>query len=206
MIHKTIESHDEYLKIVEQYQDYEAGTYKSMTLQEKMDFFDGVHTNNVPLFDEDGDDMETFDDYCAIEEDFLKHPEQFSLNNILDFMAMLDDSCYQPSFMDTITKIIHNIVRFYQLDGVVFLLSHLKDVPERGYEYGLFVSIQRLISDESVYSFAKEALSQISSDNRKFVLQILEKSSFPCLEEHGNELELRRKAELEAIAKNATFN
>ena len=71
MIHKTIESHDEYLKIVEQYQDYEAGTYKSMTLQEKMDFFDGVHTNNVTLFDVDGVDMERFDDYCAIDVAFL---------------------------------------------------------------------------------------------------------------------------------------
>ena len=58
MAYEKIESHDEYLKTVEQYQDYEAGTYQSMTLEEKMDFFDGVHTNRVPLFDEDGDDME----------------------------------------------------------------------------------------------------------------------------------------------------
>ena len=39
MAYEKIESHDEYLKAVEQYQDYEAGTYQSMTLEEKMDFF-----------------------------------------------------------------------------------------------------------------------------------------------------------------------
>ena len=32
MAYEKIESHDEYLKTVEQYQDYEAGTYQSMTL------------------------------------------------------------------------------------------------------------------------------------------------------------------------------
>ncbi len=31
MAYQKIESHDEYLKIVEQYLDYEAGTYKTMT-------------------------------------------------------------------------------------------------------------------------------------------------------------------------------
>ena len=53
----------------------EAGTYQSMTLEEKMDFFDGVHTNRVPLFDEDGDDMDTSDDYYAIRDE-LKFAEQ----------------------------------------------------------------------------------------------------------------------------------
>ena len=35
MEYQKIESHDEYLKIVEQYQDYEAGTCESMSLKEK---------------------------------------------------------------------------------------------------------------------------------------------------------------------------
>lgn len=41
------------------HQDYEAGTYQSMTLEGKMDFFDGVHTNHIPLFDEDGNDLDS---------------------------------------------------------------------------------------------------------------------------------------------------
>lgn len=47
MAYEPLESHDEYLKAVEQYQDYEAGTYQSMTLEEKMNFFDGIHTNQI---------------------------------------------------------------------------------------------------------------------------------------------------------------
>ena len=212
MAYQKIESHDEYLKVVEQYQDYEAGTYKSMTLEEKMDFFDGIHTNHVPLFDEDGDDMDTSDDYYAIRDEFLNHPEQFTLNNIVDFMEMLDDSCDQPSFMDTIIKIIHNIVRFYQLEGVICLLSHLREVPGRGYVYGLFWNVRYLIRDDPVYPLVKEALVQISPDDREFVLQILKGTDmckilginsktgkFPLLSECGDEIERNRKAELEDI-------
>ncbi len=212
MAYEKIESHDEYLKVVEQYQDYEAGTYQSMTLEEKMDFFDGVHTDHVPLFDEDGDDMDTFDDYYAIKDEFLKHPEQFKLDHILDFMKMLDDDCYQPSFMDTILKIIHNIVCYYQLEGVTYLLSHLHEVPSRGYEYGLFWSVRYLMKDDSVYPLVKEALAQLSPNDSEFVLQILEGTNmpailginseirkFPLLSEYGDEIEMKRKAELEDI-------
>ena len=56
--------------MVEKYSDYEAGTYQYMTLREKMNFLDGVHTDNIPLFDEDGDDMDTSDDYYAIRDEF----------------------------------------------------------------------------------------------------------------------------------------
>lgn len=212
MAYTKIESHDEYLEVVEKYKDYEAGTYQLMTLEEKMDFFDGIHTDHVPLWDEDGDEMDTSDDYDAIRDEFLEHPEQFTLDNILDFMEMLDDDCYQPSFMDTIIKIIHNIVCYYQLEGVIYLLSHLHEVPSRGYVFGLFSNVRYLINDDSVYPLVKEALVQITPDDRKFVLQILkgtdlpkvlgidhENRKFPILRECGNEIELGRKAELEDI-------
>ncbi len=212
MAYEKTESHDEYLKAVEQYEDYEAGTYQSMTLEEKMDFFDGVHTNHIPLFDEDGDDLETSDDYYAIRDAFLEHPEQFTLNHILDFMKMLDDECYQPSFMETIIKIIHNIVCYYQLEGVTYLFSHLREVPSRGYEYGMFWNVRYLIKDDSVYPLVKEALTQINSNDSEFVLQILEGTNmsailgidgetrkFPLLSECGDEIEMKRKAELEDV-------
>lgn len=212
MAYQKVESHDAYLKLVEQYSDYEAGTYQSMTLKEKMDFLDGVHTNNVPLFDEDGDDMDTFDDYTAIRDEFLNHPEQFSLDDILAFLEMLDDSCYQPSFMDTITAIIHNIVRHYQREGVMFLLSHLHEVSARGYEFGLFVNIHRLIKDDMTYQLMKEAVESLSSDTIRLIYRILngkdmpkvlkkdgEAVPFPIFDECSDETASERKQELETI-------
>lgn len=177
MAYEKIESHDDYLKIVEKYQDYEAGNYQSMTLEEKMNFFDGINKNQVPLFDEDGDDMETSDDYYAIRDEFLEHPEQFSLNHLLDFMKMLDDNCDQPSFMDTTIKIIRNIACHYQLEGVTYLLSHLHEVPDSGYQCGLLGIAHCLANDDTVYPLVREALTQISPRNREFVLQLLGSAS-----------------------------
>lgn len=212
MAYQKIDSHDEYLKILEKYSDYEAGTCQSMTLKEKMNFFNGVHTDNIPLFDEDGDDLETSDDYYSIRDEFVNHPEQFSLNNILAFLEMLDDSCYQPSFMENITTIIHNIVRYYQLEGVNFLLSHLSVVPEKAYLFGLFVNMRCLIKDEETYQLMKEAIKLAKPDTVILVQKILsgedmpgilEKdgnvNKFPIFAESADETELKRKQELENI-------
>lgn len=212
MAYQKIESHDEYLEIVEKYSDYEAGTYESMTLNERIAFLDGIHTNNIPLFDEDGDDMETADDYYSIRDDFLNHPEQFSLNDIPAFLEMLDDSCYQPSFMETVTTIIHNIARHYQSDGVVFLLSHLQEVPRRGYGCGLFGIVYRLIKDDATYPFMKTAIGLVSSDTLNLLHRIFagtdmpevleqdgKTSKFPVFDECGDETVLKRKQELEKM-------
>lgn len=153
--------------------------------------------------------MDTSDDYYAIRDGFLDHPEHFTLDHILEFIKMLDDDCYQPSYMDTIMKIIHNIVCYYQLEEVTYLLSHLHEVPSRGYEYGLFRNVRYLIENNSVYALVKEALMQISHGDREFVLQILkgtnmsailginsETRKFSLLSEYGDEIEMKRKAEL----------
>lgn len=207
MTYQKINSYDEYLKIVEKYSDYEAGTCQSMTLKEKMNFFNAVHTDSIPLFDEDGDDLETSDDYYSIRDEFVNHPEQFSLNNILAFLEMLDDSCYQPSFMENITTIIHNIVRYYQLEGVNFLLSHLSVVPEKAYLFGLFVNMRCLIKDEETYQLMKEAIKLAKPDTVILVQKILSGedmpevlgSKFPIFDECADEIELKRKQELEDI-------
>lgn len=212
MAYQKIESHDEYLKVVEQYKDYEAGTYQWMSIKEKMDFFDGIHTDNVPLVDGDGDDMETADDYAAICDEFMQHPEMFALADIRLFVEMLDDWCYQPSFMDTILEIIHNIVVFYGLNGVIFLLTHFKDVPERARQYGLIGSLRRLMNDEVTYPLLKKALKQIDPSARELVQLILKGEDAPKtperegeirhlykLDECGSEKVLKKKEELERI-------
>ena len=212
MEYQKIESHDEYLKIVEQYQDYEAGTCESMSLKEKMEFLAGIHTGSIPLFDEDGDDMDTADDYYSIRDEFLEHPEQFSIQDILDFFEMLDDSCQQPSFMETVTNIIHSIVRHYQLEGVAFLLSNLNKVPRTGYRFGLFVNMYLLLKDDITYPLMKDAIRLVPSDTVGLIYKILtgndlpevwekdgQTSKFPTFDECGDETISARKQELEQL-------
>ena len=60
MAYEKIKSHEEYLKIAERYQDCKPDAYKSMSFQEKMDFFAGVYTDNILLWDENGDELPTW--------------------------------------------------------------------------------------------------------------------------------------------------
>ena len=202
MAYKSLESHEEYLKILEKYKGYKKNTYQSMSLEEKIDFFDGIHTDNVPLFDENGNDtLGTLWDYGEISKEFIQHPEIFSLEDISKFIDMLDDNCYQPSFMDDTLKVIRSIIRFQGKDRVMFLWRHLSDVPEQGKEYGLCDSLRYLIVDDVTFSYLKEAVTLVDSSVQEFVRQIIdgEVSGLKCLLKYAGGTELERIHELKKI-------
>lgn len=201
MAYKPVESHEEYLKILENYKDYKRNTYQLMSLDEKINFFDGIHTDNVPMFDENGNDLWTLWDYGELYKEFIEHPEMFSIADISKFIEMLDDNCYQPSFMDDTLKVIRSIIRFRGVDGAVFLLLHLNDVPERGKEYGLYRSLRYLIVDDVTYPFLKEAVMLVDSPARELVRQIIngEIAGLPRFTAYAEGTELERIHELETI-------
>lgn len=174
MAYEPVSSHEEYLKCLEQYRDYQKNTYQSMSLEEQIDFFDGIHTDHVPMFDENGDDtLWTLWDYGAISREFVQHPERFSIQDISKFLEMLDDTCYQPSFMDDTLKVIRAIVRFYGTDGAEYLLTHLCDVPDRGREYGLNDSLRYLIADDVAFPYLKEAAARSAAPVQEFLLRLI---------------------------------
>ena len=75
MAYRPVQSREEYLEILEQYKDYQKGVYRSMSLEEKIDFFDGIHTDQVPMFDENGNDtLWTLWDYGELTKRFYPAP------------------------------------------------------------------------------------------------------------------------------------
>lgn len=201
MAYKKVPSHEEYLKILENYRDYKMNTYQSMSLEEKINFFDGIHTDNVPMFDENGNDIGTLWDYGHITKEFIQHPEMFSLADISKFIDMLDDDCYQPSFMDDALKVIRSIIRYQGKDGAIYFLLHLSDVPEQGKEYGLCDSLRYLIVDDVAFPFLKEALMSVEPSVQELVRQIIygEIAGLPSLLKRAQGEVLDRIQELEKI-------
>jgi len=202
MAYRPVESHEEYLKILENYKDYKEGTYRTMSLEEKIDFFDGIHTDHVPMFDEDGNDtIGTLWDYGEIREEFIQHPEMFSLGDISKFLEMLDDDCYQPSFMDDTLKVIRSIIRHQGRDGAIYFLTHLSDVPERGRQYGLCDGLCYLIVDDMAFPYLKEAVVSVDSSVREFVLKIMKGqiAGLPGILKYADGPESERIRELEMI-------
>lgn len=209
MAYKPVQSHAEYLKVLESYKDYKKNTYQSMSLEEKIDFFDGIHTDHVPMFDENGNDtLGTLWDYGEITKEFIEHPEMFSLTDISKFFKMLDDSCYQPSFMEDTLKVIRSIVRFQGKDGAVFLLLHLSDVPEQGKEYGLCDCLRYLIVDDVTFPYLKEAVMAVDSPVQELVCRILNGkiTGVPRLSTCAQGTELERILELEGLFSDSPEN
>ncbi|MBD5135479.1 MAG: hypothetical protein HDT39_05875 [Lachnospiraceae bacterium] len=209
MAYKPVESYEEYLKILENYKDYKQGTYQSMTLEEKIDFFDGIHTEHVPMFDEDGNDtIGTLWDYGEISKEFIQHPEMFSLDDISKFLEMLDDNCYQPSFMNDTLKVIRSIIRYHGREGAVFFLTHLSDIPEHGQEYGLCYSFRYLIVDDVAFPYLKEAVMFVNPSIQEFILKIIngEIAGLPALSKYAKGLELERIHELKMIISHTLKN
>lgn len=148
--------------------------YQSLTLAEKIEFFDGIHTERIPLFDEDGDDtLWTLWNYGEIFKEFVQKPEVFSIPDILRFLQMLDDDCFELSFMDETLKVIRSIVRCYGKDGALYLLSHLADVPEQGKGYGLYYCLKYLVHDETTFPYLMEAAPFLDDSARDLLLRIL---------------------------------
>ena len=195
MAYRPVQSREEYLEILEQYKDYQKGVYRSMSLEEKIDFFDGIHTDHVPMFDENGNDtLWTLWDYGELTKDFIQHPEVFSVTDISKFIEMLDDDCYQPSFMDDTLKVIRSIIRYHGKDGAVYLLNHLSDVPQRGKEYGLYDSLHYLIVDDIAYRYLKEAVMAVEPSVQQQVCQIIN-----SLKSWVDDIGLERIIELKGI-------
>lgn len=208
MEHQALGSREEYLKNLEHYRALKKDAWQSMSLEEKIDFFDGIHTDRVPMFDENGNDtLWTIWNYGEICNEFIQRPEMFSISDISKFMEMLDDDCYQPSFMDDTLKVIRSIVRFYEKDGAIYFLSHLSDIPEQGKEYGLCDGLWYLIVDDITFSYLKEAIAVVDSSIRNLLFQILHgEISGASLWEFAEDIEQERLCELEALLKDSIYN
>ena len=209
MAYKPIESHEEYLKNLEHYRKIKKNAWQSMTLEEKIDFFDGIHTDNVPMFDENGNDtLWTLWNYGEIYKEFIQHPEMFSVTDISKFIDMLDDDCYQPSFMDDTLKVIRSIIRFHGKDGAIYLLSHLQNVPEQGKEYGLCRSLRYLIVDNITFPYLKEAIALADDSIRNMLSRILhgEISGVTSPLKYAEGVERERICELEVLISSTSEN
>lgn len=158
-----------------QWSEYRRGAWKDMSLQEQMEFMDGVQRENIPIFDENGFDMDTLGDFWDIQDHLRRHPESLSLAHVPVLLAMLDDECFEPSMMEKVVDILVCLVLHHGAEGVKTLLSRLGDVPPEGRWYGHFRITQRLLWDERGAALLPEAVRGLDPAARALLLEILQK-------------------------------
>lgn len=170
-------------EMMEKYKDYRRGTYKSMSLQEKMDFLDGVQKEFIPIYDDDGMDMDTLVDFWDIQKEFTETPQMFEMENMVTLLHMFDDECFEITMMHELARIICCIAVHYGKEGICFLLEHLAEVPKEGMWHGHVRVMQFLMAGED-YFLLKEAVTQCTQPGREQLLAILSDSlNTDCFDE-----------------------
>lgn len=155
---------------------YQPGDYQTMTLSEKIDFLHRVHTEEVSLWDEDGNDNELWNDYHTIQEELLDHPEIFDFEDILHIMKNFDDGCFELSWQLNLARMLFRSISHKGKSGIAFYIRHLQAVPENGRFHGWHIPFQWLMEEETFPDLKKVLQEQNPKDTeiKKMVLQILD--------------------------------
>ncbi len=154
-------------------QNYSVGDYQTMSTAEKIDFLHKVHTEEISLWDDDGNENEIWKDYDTVQDELLCHPEMLDCEDVLHIMRIFDDDCFELSWQLNLAKML---CRSCQHDGknrTAFYLRHLQEVPPNGRLHGWHFPIQLLLEEKS-FELLKEAVREQTTETKKIVLQILD--------------------------------
>lgn len=153
--------------------DYSVGDYTAMNIKEKIEFLHLVHQNKISLWDENGNDNDIWNDYHAVQDELLHHPEQFELEDILRIMRNLDDDCFEITWQFHLAQMIFRGIMCQGENGIDFFLKNLREVPEKGRFHGWHFPIQWLLEEES-YPILKEVLHKQTPKTKEIIMQILD--------------------------------
>lgn len=154
-------------------QNYNVGDYQSMCVSEKINFLYRVHTEEISLWDDDGNDNEIWDDYHAVQNELLQHPEMLNCEDLLHIMRIFDDDCFEITWQFHLAQILYRNCLHYGKSRISFYLQHLQEVPLNGRFHGWHFPIQWLM-DEKSFLLLKETVQEQTIETKKLVLQILD--------------------------------
>lgn len=154
-------------------QGYGVGDYRRMGIAEKIDFLCKVHREEISLWDDDGNDNEIYNDYHAVQEELLDHPEMLGCEDVLHIMKSFDDGCFELTWQFNLATMVFRNCLYYGKSRIVFYLQHLQEVPSSGRFHGWHFPVQWLLGEES-FSVLKEAVLEQTPEVRKLVAEILD--------------------------------
>ena len=152
---------------------YSIGDVWSMDLPGKIDFLHRVHTEEVSLWDEDGNDNEIWEEFHAVQQELLAHPERLGEEDLLHIMRIFDDDCFELSWQLNLAKLVYNNCLYYGGERMRVYLRHLNEVPPNGRLHGWHFPVQWFL-DEKTFPAFQEAVREQPEEVQQAVLGILE--------------------------------
>lgn len=169
-------------------QTYSAGDCRKMSVSEKIEFLHLVHTEEISLWDDDGNENEIWKDYDAVQDELLARPEVLDCGDILHVMRIFDDGCFELSWQLNLAKILTRSCLYHGKERIALYLRHLEEVPSGGRFHGWHIPMGWLAGDENLPVF-KAALEEQSPETKETILTILADMDLPP----------EKRAELDAV-------
>lgn len=151
---------------------YCPGDYQTMCTSEKIEFLHKVHTEEISLWDDDGNDNEIWNDYHALQEELLNQPEILNCEELLHLMKIFNDDCFELSWQLNLSKILCRNCLYYGKERIAFYLQHLEEVPSNGRLHGWHFPIQWLLNEKS-FALLKEAVQAQTTEIKETISNIL---------------------------------
>ena len=152
---------------------YSLGDYRTMCISEKIDFLHKVHKEEIPLWDDEGNDNDIWDDYHTVEKELLDYPELLSCDDMLHIMRIFDDDCFEVTWQFHLAQMLVRNCLHYGKSRIALYLRNLQEAPLNGRFHGWHFPIQWLMDGKS-FPILKEAIQEQTIEIKKIVLHILD--------------------------------
>lgn len=164
---------------IEDWKRYPALAYKTMSMDEKIDFMYGVQKEFIATFDENGNDtMNTLRDMRNIQAELCEHPEWFEMKDLKRILEIVDDDCFELVWQQFLTKIIYNVILYNGEKGMKYYFENLHVISEHGYLHGCRFVIRGLLEDEQGRLLLKKVFPEQGKEIQEEVLQIMNDKRF----------------------------
>jgi len=156
-------------------------------IYEIIEFMRKIFTEEILMFDENGDDWSPeYEKYVKLEEYLIKHPEFFILESIPKLLELFNDFSYSINVMDSYTNIVSNIIIYYKEEGVHEYFNNIDIVTPRGRLYGKYMVVRNLLHDD--YELLENAIMKEDIRIKEAAKKIIKEMGFSYLNEKKENL------------------
>ena len=153
---------------------YEKGSCYAMSVEDKLDFIEGIQKEFIPIFDEDGNVMHTNWDHFEILNQLRDNPKLLSVEHIERLMLIMDDDCFELSWQKILAQILYGLILTYNDEGIECYLQNLPKLPSNAHWWGCSMLIYWIIEDEKGYGLLSKSLPKQTPVIQNQILSILE--------------------------------
>lgn len=156
------------------WKSYKKGCCYAMSVEDKLDFIEGVQKEFIPIFDENGNDMYTYWDHYEILNELRENPKLLSVEHIKRLMIIMDDDCFEPSWQKILAEVLLGLILAYNDEGIECYLQSLPKLPTNAHWWGCSMLIYWITEDKKGYDLLKKSLPKQTSYIQNQMLSILE--------------------------------